>query len=64
MNAAYLLIFAIMFVFIVTVSFMTPMDRRLFTGIILDALDRAWGEVVYQAVRLKRWWDERKAKKA
>lgn len=64
MNLAYLLLFAIVFVFIVTVSFMTPHDRRLFTGIILDSLDRAREEVIYQATRLKRWWDERKAKKS
>lgn len=63
MNAAYILLFTCVFVLIVTLSFMTPMDRRVFLGFVYDAWDRAIDEVVYQFKRAKRWWGERQAKK-
>lgn len=64
MNVAYILLFSIVFVFVVTISFMTPMDRRVFAGFVLDAWRSLIDEIVYQAKRAKRWWDERQAKKA
>lgn len=64
MNVAYILLFTIAFVFVVTLSFMTPMDRRVFAGFVLDAWRSLLDEVVYQAKRARRWYDERQAKKA
>ena len=64
MNIAYMLLFAVAFVFIVTVTFMTPMDRRVLAGFVLDAWRRVSDEVVYQFGRAKRWYEERQAKKA
>lgn len=64
MNIAYILLFAVVFVLIVTPTFMTPMDRRVFIGFVYDAWDRAVDEVIFFFRRVKRWWDERQAKKA
>jgi hypothetical protein len=64
MYFAFILLFAVTFVLIVTLSFMTPMDRRVFMGFVYDAWDRAIDEVIFFFRRVKRWWDERQAKKA